>query len=162
MVKNYNNTNLDFGGNCTMRLNNVRKMCKRGAALALAGAVSMACFGTNAMAASTVNGNLNGYGCHGSVSKDSNSAWATTTFSLPNSSTIKVSATVYYWWKDKYYKTNATASNTVGGACAKAQKLIGGSDVIGGKGTHYVSYDIYRWGTAVTTTGKTPSNAITK
>ena len=44
MVKNYNNTNLDFGGNCTMRLNNVRKMCKRGAALALAGAVSMACF----------------------------------------------------------------------------------------------------------------------
>ena len=55
-----------------------------------------------------------------------------------------------------------TGSNTSGGAGATATKKIGGADVIGGKGTHYVGYDSYHWGTVATTIGTIPSNAISK
>lgn len=139
----------------------IKKICKKGIVLTLAGAISMASFGTNAMAASTVTGNLNGIVCYGSISTNNTSAYATTTFGRSNS-TIKTSATVYYWWKDKYYKTKVSNSNTAGGAGATAKKKIGGADVVGGKGTHFVKYDSYKWGTEKTTIGCIPSNAITK
>lgn len=144
-----------------MEFMKIKKICKKGMAFALAGVVSMACFGTDAMAASTVSGSLNGFGCYGSISTNSTSAYATTTFGRGGAN-IKVSATVYYWNGSKYYKTSMTGSNTAGGAGATATKKIGGADVIGGKGTHYAAYDSYHWGTETTTIGKTPSNAITQ
>lgn len=144
-----------------MELINIRKIYKKGTALALAGIVGMACFGTSAKAASTVSDTLNGYSCFGSITTDSTSAHGTTTFGR-GSGNIKVSATVYYWFGSTYYKTMMTGSNTSGGAGATATKKIGGADVIGGKGTHYVGYDSYHWGTVATTIGTIPSNAISK
>lgn len=139
-----------------MEFMKIKKICKKGMAFALAGAVSMSGLGTDAMAASTVSGSLNGFGCYGSISTDSTSAHATTTFGRGGAN-IKVSATVYYWSGDFYYETSMTGSNTAGGAGATATKKIGGADVVGGKGTHYAAYDSYHWGTETTKIGKIPS-----
>ena len=98
-------------------------------------------YGENiAKAASTVRGSLNGYGRSGSISTDSTSATATTTFGRGNA-LIKAESTVYYWRDKAYYKSKMTASSNAGGVAATAGKCIGGADVIGGKGKHECSYD---------------------
>ncbi len=62
----------------------------------LAGLITLVAITTaSAHAGSTVNGNLNGYPCHGSVTYGSNYASATTTFGRGNSQ-IYAHATVLY------------------------------------------------------------------
>lgn len=142
-----------------MRTTGKRKIAKGMMALALSGVIITG--GNTAKAASSVKGNLNGCDCYGCITIDGTSANATTTYGRGNSS-IRATATVYYWHKNKYYKSSMTSSNSAGGAGATATKKIGGADVIGGKGRHRVSYDAYTWGTKTTTIGTIKEDAKEK
>ena len=144
-----------YGKNLKKQL---RKLC---AAVGVAALLTVSAGGTDAAAASSVRGKLNGFGYYGSISKDNTSATAVTTFGR-GGSVIIAKAWVYYWFGDKYYNTYASDSATVGGAKAVAKKKIGGADVVGGKGQHSVSYDKYKWGTETTTTGEIPSKSTEK
>ncbi|MCI5855992.1 MAG: hypothetical protein MR016_01310 [Agathobacter sp.] len=83
-----------------------------------------------------------------SVSISSSSATATTT--CGRSATINVSATVYYHFGTGCYKTTASNSSSGGGTSATATKQLGGADVIGGKGVHYVAFESYSWNPTTT------------
>ncbi len=136
-----------------------KNMVKSVAGVILSLSLAIASCGMTAYARDESKTEENPLGAGGKVWIDSMSATATTTFSRPG--TIKVTAIVYYWsGQDKYYSTNSN-SNSQGGTTATAQKKVGGADVEGGEGSHYVKYNKTEWHDT-TKVGKIYTNAILK
>lgn len=106
-----------------------------------------------AEAASSVTGSIEGTEISGRISTDSTSAVAVTAFGRSNS-TISATATVYWWWGTRQGSDTASDSSSAGGVSAKAVKSMGGADVVGGKGDHFVAYGAYTW-TNTTSVGTT-------
>lgn len=139
-----------------------RQLCKKGAILGAAGILALGCSGTTVMANYEAHGELNGFKCYGKITTDRDSATAMTTFQRGGIN-IKADAIVYYHFGSKYYNTIMYSSNTASSTSAVAEKKVGGADVVGGKGTHSISYDSYSWNPkGGTTTGKIPSKSINK
>lgn len=127
----------------------MKNRMKRVLALVLGCVIMVAGNGVTARAASQVSGSLGTASVGGTVSTNSSSATATTTCS--RSATIKVTATVYYYFGTGYYKSSESNSASAGGVSATASKQLGGAEVIGGKGEHYVAFDSYTWNPTTTT-----------
>lgn len=130
--------------------------------MSLLAVVLMVCFmpKMTAFAASTVTGDVGGFTVTGTISRNSTSATANTSFALP-SNWCSAKATVYYQHAGVIYYTEATDSTTQsGGVSATATAHITTAvSVLGAKGTHSLSYSGYTW-TDVSTSGSNPSNAV--
>lgn len=113
--------------------------------------------GITSYAASSASGNIDGTPCSASITTNSSGATASTTYS--RNAEIKATATVYYWFGTYYYYSTASNSSTAGGTSATASKKLGGSEVVGGKGSHYIKYEAYTWSPS-TSIGTIPSSAV--
>lgn len=140
-----------------------KQLLKKGAVLGAVGLLAVACSGTTIMAKPTASGSLDGFACYGKVSTDEDSATAITTCGRGNIN-IKATATVYYWFGDKYYNSIMYHSNSNSSSSATAKKNKGGAQVIGGKGEHHVSFNSdnvsHNWD-GTTTIGTIPSKSTT-
>ena len=122
------------------KLKSIKKLCRKGTALGLAGALSLACMGTNSMAAATGSdahgaaGDVAAWGC---VSTNSAAASATTSCNRAGVY-MYAKAPVYYMWGDTSYYTVADNSATCGGIGTTAGVAKNGARVYGGTGYHKV------------------------
>lgn len=108
-------------------------------------------------AASTVTGTLNGGACRGTISYNSTSATAATSWDHSGGTRT---VTVYAYYTNAYGITHSSASNIAysGGISATATRSTGyTSPVIGGRGIHKVTYQSgaydLKWTPANTTIG---------
>ena len=137
-----------------------KQLWRKGAVLGAVGLLAVTCSGKTAMAQNPATGSLNGFTCYGKVSTDSDSATAMTTCGR-GSIDIRATAIVYYWFGNKYYNSIMYNSNSNSGATAVAKKKLGGAQVIGGQGEHYVAFDSHQWN-PTTKTGTIPSSSTRK
>ncbi len=131
--------------------------------MSLLAVILMVCFmpKMTAFAASTITGNVGGFTVTGTISRNSTSATASTSFALP-SNWCSAKATLYYQYAGVIYYTEATDSTTQsGGVSATATAHINNAavSVLGAKGTHSLSYSGYTWND-VSTSGSNPGNAV--
>lgn len=108
--------------------------------------------------APSVTGTLAGTTASGRVSYNSTSATAVTSYSRSGAS-INVSAYVYYWFSKRYYVSYVSGSTTAGGISRTATKKLGGADVLGAEGDHYIYYNGVPWGTYITQSGTCKSDS---
>ena len=137
-----------------------KRIWKKLVALGLALTLFLSYGNVTTLAASSVSGNVDGMTVSGSVSMDSSSATAVTSYAR-GGGTIYATATVYYWWGLDCYEISVGPNTaSAGGVSAKATKAHGGGEVVAGKGTHKLVWGAYTWRPADTVVGTIPSYTI--
>ena len=93
----------------------------------------------------TATGGVDGTNANGSVSYNSSSATAVTTYSRTGA-TIEATATAYYLLGNVIYQYKGnTSTASMGGTSATATMPSNGDKVIGAKGFHHVRYGSGEW-----------------
>lgn len=90
-------------------------------------------------------GYLAGGDVRGDLTVNNMYALATTTYGR-GGGYIYATAIIYYWWGTADYKTTVgPVMNSAGGVSARAEKQLGGADVLGAQGSHEVKWQAYGW-----------------